>query len=78
MGRATKAIQTTRLDRSDAETPDDHDTTRHDQTAHGGLLPVEETWPLTDEYSTIRCLNLQELSAQLSTIRFLDLQELGA
>jgi hypothetical protein len=37
----------------------------HDKTTHGAFLTAEETWPLADEYSMIRYLDLQGLSAQL-------------
>jgi hypothetical protein len=36
-----------------AKTPD---APRYNETAHSRFLPVEERWPLIDEYSTIRLL----------------------
>jgi hypothetical protein len=44
---------------------DRSDATQKDQTTHGALLRAEDTWPLTDEHSTIPYLDQQELGAQL-------------
>jgi hypothetical protein len=44
------------------------DAARQGQTTHGALLPAEETWPLIDEYSTIRSLDLQVLSNQFKDL----------
>jgi hypothetical protein len=63
-GGATKPTQPTQPTQRGRSCRDTN-APRYNQTTHSALLPAEETWPWTDENSTIRYLDLQEPSGRL-------------